>query len=101
MRRIVLVISILMLSFGAFTPRPSSIFDPTAISPPTLTATLSCERDTASVLLSESAESLKVGDIVKITVTVNNEGCVALGLPQYRLYIQSDKPESILNPDHP
>jgi hypothetical protein len=43
--------------------------------------------------LSASAESLKVGDTVKVTVRVNNEGCVALGLPQYRLYVQTDAPE--------
>lgn len=68
---------------------------------PTLTPTLSCERETASVLLSVSAESLKVGDTVKVTVTVNNEGCVALGLPQYRLYIESDGPQSIFTPENP
>jgi hypothetical protein len=83
------------------TSTPTVELQPSETPSPTLTATLSCERDTASVLLSASAESLKVGDTVKITVTVNNEGCVALGLPQYRLYIQSDRPESILNPDHP
>ena len=53
---------------------------------------LACERETASVLLSAFTESFKVGEAVKVTVTVNNEGCVALGLPQYRLYIQSDEP---------
>ena len=31
---------------------------------------------------------------------LNNEGCVALGLPQYRLYVQTDGPESIFTPDH-
>ena len=68
---------------------------------PTPTATLSCERETASALLSVDAESLKVGDAVKVTVTVNNEGCVALGLPQYRLYIQSDGSQSIFTPEQP
>lgn len=68
---------------------------------PTPTATLSCERETASALLSVAAESLKVGDAVKVTVTLNNEGCLALGLPQYRLYIQSDGPQSIFTPEQP
>jgi hypothetical protein len=66
---------------------------------PTPTPTISCETDTASVILSASAESLKVGDAVKVTVRVNNEGCVPLGLPQYRLYVQTDGPVSIFTPN--
>jgi hypothetical protein len=38
---------------------------------------------------------------VKVTVTVNNEGCLTLGFPQYRLYIQSDGPQSIFTPEQP
>ena len=67
----------------------------------TPTPTLACERETASVVLSASAESLKVGDATKVTVTVSNEGCVALGLPQYRLYMQSDNAQSIFAPASP
>lgn len=44
---------------------------------------------------------MKVGDSVIVTVTLNNRGCTALGLPQYRLYIQSDGPESVLAPGNP
>jgi hypothetical protein len=67
----------------------------------TPTATLTCESETASVVLSAAAENANVGDAVKVTVTVNNEGCLTLGLPQYRLYIQSDGAQSILLPDPP
>jgi hypothetical protein len=68
---------------------------------PTPTATLSCEGDTDSILLSVSTESLKVGDTVKVTVTVNNEGCFALGGPEYSLYIQSEGSQSIFTPEQP
>jgi hypothetical protein len=69
--------------------------------PPTLTPTLACEVDTATLILSTSAENLRVGDTVIVTAKVTNEGCVALGLPQYRLYIQSDTSESIFTPENP
>lgn len=36
-----------------------------------------------------------------MTATLINEGCVALGLPQFRLTIRSDEPEPILTPDPP
>ena len=68
---------------------------------PTLTPTLPCEVDTATLKLSASVEDLRVGDVVIVKVKVTNDGCVALGLPQYRLYIQSDNPESIFTPDNP
>ena len=83
------------------TPTVMVELSPSETPSPTPTATLSCERETASALLSVAAESLKVGDAVKVTVTVNNEGCVALGLPQYRLYIQSDISQSIFTPEQP
>lgn len=93
--------------------RPTLTASPESMSPPTgepqsfdpatplPTPTIACETHTASVTLATSAENLKVGDTVKITVTLNNSGCAMLGLPQYRLYIQSDGPESILAPDKP
>jgi hypothetical protein len=66
-----------------------------------VTPTLPCETDTASVELSAPVSRLKVGETVKITATLTNEGCVALGLPQYRLYSQSNGLESIFAPDPP
>jgi len=76
-------------------PRPlgSSTFTPTA--------TLACETHSASVGLSAPVRSLHVGDRVRVTVTLTNEGCVALGSLQYRLHIQSDRTVPILSPSDP
>jgi len=90
-------------------PSPTSALTPTATvraQPPDAVTpssipTLACEIDTASLALSLSAETVKAGDIVSVTLTLNNEGCVALGLPQYRLAIQSDGPEAIFAPGSP
>ena len=109
MRRSALVIGILILTVGACTPAPlpmtvsTSTDTPTATAEPQLaetqtvppTPTLTCEAHTASMVLSVSDETPQVGGTVKVTVTLNNEGCVALGLPQYRLRIRSDTPESV------
>ena len=73
---------------------------PSEAQAPTLTPTLVCEVDTATLVLSTSGENLKIGDTVIVTAKVTNEGCVALGLPQYRLSIQSDRPEPIFTPDN-
>ena len=93
------------------TKRPSRTKVPTATSTatartlssktPSLTPTLACQSETASVVLSASRESVQVGDTITVTVTVNNEGCVGLGLPQYRLYIQSDGAQPIFTPAVP
>ena len=80
---------------------PTATATPSPTGTQTATATLACERDTASLQLSASAENLKVGDVVKVTVTLKNEGCVALGLPQYRLYVQSDGSQPIFTPENP
>ena len=68
---------------------------------PSLTPTLACRKETASVVLSASTESVQVGDTIKVTVTLNNEGCVGLGIPLYRLYIQSDGAQPIFTPENP
>lgn len=34
-------------------------------------------------------------------MTLNNQGCVALGLPQYRLIVQSDRVDAIFAPAIP
>ena len=82
----------------------------TPITSPTKTAvgavtemltTIACERDTASLALSASAMTLKKGDAVTVTATLMNGGCVGLGLPQYRLYVQAEGTEPILTPDKP
>ncbi len=85
------------------TPFPAIPTTPWVYTPVPLTSipTLSCETHTASVVLSASDVTLKVGEAVKVTATLRNEGCVQLGLPQYLLYIQSDRPESLFTPDNP
>lgn len=68
---------------------------------PTPTLILTCDHETAFAFLSVSTENLKVGDTVTVTVTLKNEGCVNLGLPQYRLRIQPDGPDPIFSPENP
>jgi len=60
-----------------------------------------CEYHTASMSISATATNLEVGDIVTVTTTLFNEGCVGLGLPQYRLYVQSGESEPIFDPATP
>jgi hypothetical protein len=61
---------------------------PTPTNTPTLTPTPTCETHTASVALTASAERIQVGETVGVTVTLDNQGCVALGMPQYQLNIK-------------
>jgi len=51
--------------------------------------------------LSATATTLKAGDIFTVTVTLANQGCGMLGLPQYRLYIGSDETQPIFDPNVP
>lgn len=58
-----------------------------------------CETHTASVTLSASHMTVNVGDTFKVTVTLNNEGCLALGVPQYVLYASTTgSPVTATNP---
>lgn len=65
------------------------------------TPTLACEQETAALVLSTDRVIIKVGDPIKVTATLSNEGCVALGLPQYRLSITSDGSGPIFAPELP
>ena len=60
-----------------------------------------CKVHTASMTLSSTATSLHVGEAVTVTVTLLNEGCVGLGLPQYRLQVHSAGSQPILEPSNP
>jgi uncharacterized repeat protein (TIGR01451 family) len=60
-----------------------------------------CQSHTAYLTLSTITTTLQVGEVVTATVTLLNRGCTGLGLPQYRLYIQSDEPEPIFDPSNP
>jgi len=64
-------------------------------------STCECEYHTASMSISATATALDVGDIVTVTTTLINEGCVGLGLPQYRLYVWSSAPEPVFAPAIP
>ena len=66
-----------------------------------LVRNIECKTHTASTSVSSTSTSLRVGEIVTVTVTVNNEGCVALGLPQYRLRLGSEETDSPLEPSDP
>jgi hypothetical protein len=119
------MVTVFMFIIGACEPTVSPVPRPTATARPMLTLsptsrltstgepqtseaptslpqpTSFCETHTASVVLTASAESVEVGDALVVTVTLNNEGCTKLGLPQYRLSVQSDKSELILVPNNP
>jgi len=60
-----------------------------------------CQSHTAYMTISATATTLEVGKVVTVTATLFNRGCVGLGLPQYRLYVQCDEPEAIFDPDNP
>lgn len=60
-----------------------------------------CETHTAAMTLSTTATALKAGEVVTVTVTLTNQGCVDLGMPQYRLYVQSDEAHRVFDPDKP
>jgi hypothetical protein len=60
-----------------------------------------CQSHTACMTISATATMLEVGEVVTVTATLFNRGCVGLGLPQYRLYVQCDEPEAIFDPDNP
>jgi hypothetical protein len=68
---------------------------------PTPTPTLACEMHTASMMLAASVTVLEVGEAVSVTVTLSNEGCVTLGMPQYWLGVASVEEESIFDPSQP
>lgn len=60
-----------------------------------------CTAYTASMTLSATATTVKVGDVVTVTATLANQGCVALGLPQYRLAIQPAGAQPPFDPPNP
>lgn len=81
-------------------PTPTVVPTDTPIATAT-PAPVACETHTASVVLSASAETLRVGEVLRVTVTLRNDGCIGLGLPQYRLSNRSDGAEAILAPSDP
>ena len=66
-----------------------------------LVRTEPCTGHRASLELSAAADALVVGDVVTVTLTLRNNGCVGLGVPLYRLAIASDTEEPGLIPLSP
>lgn len=60
-----------------------------------------CETHSTSTVLAASATTLEVGEEITVTVALSNEGCVALGIPQYRLYVEPAGDVAILDPSQP
>jgi uncharacterized repeat protein (TIGR01451 family) len=60
-----------------------------------------CNGHTATMTISTPETRLGVSEPVTVTVTLVNRGCTALGLPQYRLYVEPDDTEPILTPTEP
>ena len=73
----------------------------TLLSPPPPIDDGKCEKHTAVMTLSASATELKTGGALTVTVTLANQGCGSLGMPQYRLYVQSDEAQPLLDPSRP
>jgi hypothetical protein len=60
-----------------------------------------CETHTASVQLSPSAQSVQIGQQLSVQVTLNNQGCVALGLPKFTLRIHAPQGQPLFIPPQP
>ncbi|HBY95550.1 MAG TPA: hypothetical protein DEP84_16600 [Chloroflexi bacterium] len=86
----------LVSSNAVTTPPPALVFFPVArqVAPP-------CETHTALMMLEASAPTRTVGDVVTVAARLMNHGCAPLGLPQYRLMIESDQPEPVFDPNEP
>lgn len=88
-----------LLGLGVFllmgmTATFSAALSPTraAVEPPAVLVTPSsppptCMTHTTGMTLTANSLSPPVGDVLTATVTLANEGCGLIGLPQYRLYI--------------
>ncbi len=63
--------------------------------------TLDCPTHESDVRLSASKTTVKVGEVVEVKARLVNTGCVALGLPQYRLAILNSESKPIFSPDKP
>ena len=60
-----------------------------------------CETLKASMTISATATTVGLGEPVTVTAMLFNQGCVALGMPQYSLTIGSDEPQPIFDPGNP
>ena len=91
---------LLLFASGCSTPQTRPLQTPEENSDSSLQEG-ECETHTASMTLSATVASPEVGEVVTITAALANEGCVGLGIPQYRLYVQSDEPQPTFDPSDP
>jgi len=49
--------------------------------------------------LSTTATVLEVGEVITVTATIANVGCIDLGMPQYRLYVRPENEQPIFEPN--
>ncbi len=66
-----------------------------------LVPSAACETHTAAMTLATTAAVLEVGEVVTVTATLANVGCADLGMPQYRLYMQSESEPPVFEPNPP
>ena len=84
---------------GASPQPPLTLPTPEPTSTPTpLPPTAECQSESASVELLLSAGTLQVGDTLQAQVTIHNQGCLALGLPQFRLTLSGAAHEAVFAP---
>jgi hypothetical protein len=60
-----------------------------------------CRGHSASLSISGTAAAVQVGEHLTVQVALSNTGCVALGLPQYRLYVETGGLGRVLSPERP
>jgi hypothetical protein len=60
-----------------------------------------CETGTGSVTLSSSALTVNVGDTFNVRVTLKNEGCLSLGVPQYIVSVSTPGSQPSVVPTDP
>jgi hypothetical protein len=67
--------------------------------PPSPTPT--CETHTASVQVQPSLQSVQIGQQLIVRVTLLNQGCATLGVPQYTLRVHAPQGQPLFNPPVP
>ena len=59
------------------------------------------ETHTASVQVQPSVQSIQLGQQLIVQVTLLNQGCATLGLPQYNLRVHAPQGQPLFNPPQP
>jgi hypothetical protein len=93
--------TVYVISSGLFILRPLVCAGPDVVpdAPPAQNG--KCETYTAAMTVSARATTLQAGEVLTVTVTLVNQGCGKLGLPQYRLYVESDEAQPVFIPSNP